>query len=137
MDVFVLDSWSILAWLKREQPAAQRVRILLESAEHRRTKLIMNIMNLGEVLYVSAKRKDLTYAERTVTNLRARIGIVPATDDLVMYAATLKARHRISYADGFAAATAMLRDAPLLTGDPELRRMSQHEKALKLEWIGG
>jgi len=48
----------------------------------------------------------------------------------------LKARYAISYADGFAAATAMLQGAPLVTGDPELRVMAAKEKALRLEWIG-
>lgn len=54
-----------------------------------------------------------------------------------MRAAFLKARHAISYADAFAAATAMRRESPLMTGDPELRVMAEQEKALKLEWIGG
>jgi predicted nucleic acid-binding protein len=53
-----------------------------------------------------------------------------------MAAATLKARYPISYADGFAAATAMLRQAPLVTGDPELRAMAKKEKVLRLEWLG-
>ncbi len=53
-----------------------------------------------------------------------------------MLAATLKARHAISYADGLAAATAILQDAPLATGDPELRDMAAKEKALRLQWIG-
>jgi predicted nucleic acid-binding protein len=51
-----------------------------------------------------------------------------------MLAATLKARHAISYADGFAAATAMLQGAPLVTGDPELRVMAAKEKSLR--WSG-
>lgn len=54
-----------------------------------------------------------------------------------MAAATLKSRHAISYADAFSAATALLRDVPLVTGDPELRTMAAAEKNLKLEWIGG
>lgn len=53
-----------------------------------------------------------------------------------MAAATLKSRHAISYADAFAAATALLRGAPLVTGDPELQTMSM-EPNLKLEWIAG
>jgi uncharacterized protein len=62
---------------------------------------------------------------------------ISAHDELVMLAATLKARYAISYADGFAAATALLQDAPLVTGDPELRAMAAKEKTLQLEWIGG
>jgi predicted nucleic acid-binding protein len=36
-----------------------------------------------------------------------------------MAATLLKSRHAISYADAFAAATALSECAPLITGDPE------------------
>jgi predicted nucleic acid-binding protein len=54
-----------------------------------------------------------------------------------MQASNLRARHAISYADAFAAATAMARKSPLVTGDPELRVLAQREKTLNVEWIGG
>lgn len=40
--------------------------------------------------------------------------------DLTASAARLKSRHRLSYADAFAVATARRHDAPLYTGDPEI-----------------
>jgi uncharacterized protein len=60
---------------------------------------------------------------------------VSASDELVMIAATFKARYPISYADGFAVATAVVRGEPLVTGDSELREMASTEKVIKLEWI--
>jgi predicted nucleic acid-binding protein len=135
MPVLILDAWAIMAWLKGQQPAAERVRRLLEAAERRERKLLMNIVNLGEVFYLCVKAKDLAYGEQVMGNIRGLIQTVPATDELVMFAATLKAHHAISYADAFAAATAMLRQAPLVTGDPELRAMTANEKTLTLEWI--
>ncbi len=136
MTELVLDTWGIVAWLQNEEPAANRVLLLLEAASRQECRLVMNIVNLGEVFYVSARLRNTAYAEKLVDELRSCIAIISATDDLVMYAATLKARYRISYADAFAAATAMLRDAPLVTGDPELKAMSANEKTLQLEWIG-
>lgn len=133
--MMVLDAWAVMAWLKNQQPAADRVRSLLEAAERRRQELLMSIVNLGEVFYISVKARDLAYGERVLDSLRPRLTIIPATDSLVMAAATLKSRHTISYADAFAAAAALLRDAPLVTGDPELRTMAATEKNLKLEWI--
>ncbi len=53
MHDLVLDAWAIMAWLKGQQPAADRVRALLEEAGDRRRKLAMNIVNLGEVFYLS------------------------------------------------------------------------------------
>jgi len=110
---------------------------LLDEAGRRERKLVMSILNLGEVFYLSVKARDLAYGERVLRSLRALIMTASATDELVMAAANLKARHAMSYADAFAVATAISRDAPLLTGDPELRALAAEEQALKLEWLGG
>ncbi len=132
----VLDAWAIMAWLKGQNPAADRVRVMLDAAESNPRKLAINIVNLGEVFYLSVKARDLAYGERVLENLRPRMATVSAGDELVMLAASLKARHAISYADAFAAATAMHREAPLVTGDPEFQAVAEKEKKLKLEWIG-
>src|SRR5271165_168435 len=132
----VLDAWAVMVWLKGQQPAAERTRALLEAAERREHRLSMNIVNVGEVFYLSVKARNLAYGRRVLETLQPRMTTISAHDELVLLAATLKARHAISYANGFAAATALLQDAPLVTGDPELRAMAAKEKALQLEWIG-
>jgi predicted nucleic acid-binding protein len=132
----VLDAWAVMVWLKGQQPAADRVRALLEAADRREHRLSMNIVNVGEVFYLSVKARNVVYGRRVLETLQPRVTTISAHDELVMLAATLKARYAISYADGFAAATALLQGAPLVTGDPELRVMSAKEKALQLEWIG-
>lgn len=137
MAALVLDAWAIMAWLKGEQPAASHVRALFDASGRRRAKPLMNIVNLGEVFYLAAKARNLAYGERVLENLRTRVAIVSASDEIVLFAASLKARHAISYADAFAAATAILARAPLVTGDPELQTMSIGEKQLKIEWIAG
>ena len=136
MHELVLDAWAIMAWLKGQQPAADRVRALLEEAGDRRRKLAMNMVNLGEVFYLSVKAKNHAYGHRVLETLRPRVMKISASDELVMLAATLKSRNAISYADAFAAATAILREVPLMTGDPELKVMAVTEKTLRVEWIG-
>ncbi len=132
----VLDAWAVMAWLKGQDPAAGRVRNLLKAAGPGERKPVMNIVNLGEVFYLSVKAKDLAYGQRVLDSLRPLLAIESAADELVMFAATLKARHAISYADAFAAATAIRREAPLVTGDAELRAVAAAEQNLKLHWIG-
>jgi predicted nucleic acid-binding protein len=136
MRVLVLDAWAVMAWLKGQQPAADQVRLLLETAEQREHRLAMNIVNLGEVFHLSVKARDLAYGRRVLETLHTRVTTVSAHDELVMLAATLKARHAISYADGFAAATAILQEAPLVTGDSEIKAMAAVERMLQLKWIG-
>ena len=135
MSSLVLDAWAVMAWLK-DQPAAVRLQVLLDEADSRKGRLFMNIVNLGEVLYLSAKARDLAYGERVLASLRSRVTIMSASDELVMSAAKLKSRYTISYADAFAAATAIIRELPLLTGDQALRAVATQEKKLQLEWIG-
>jgi len=136
MQELVLDAWAVMVWLKGQEPAARRVRLLLEAADRREQRLLMNIVNLGEVFYLCVKARDLSYGRQVLEALQPRVMTVSAHDELVMLAATLKARHPISYADGFAAATALLREAPLVTGDPEIKSMAAAERTLHLEWIG-
>lgn len=64
MPDLVLDAWAIMAWLKGQQPAAERVRWLLEAADRRERKLVMNIVNVGEVFYLSVRARDVAYGER-------------------------------------------------------------------------
>jgi uncharacterized protein len=125
-----------MVWLKGQQPGADRMRTLLEAAGRRECRLSMSVANLGEVFYLCVKARNLAYGRRVLETLNPRVMTISAHDELVMLAATLKARHAISYADGFAAATAILQDAPLVTGDPEIRTMAATENALQLEWIG-
>jgi predicted nucleic acid-binding protein len=56
---------------------------------------------------------------------------VPTSDD-IWNAATLKSRYPIAYADAFAAALAQKHNCPLVTVDPEFRRVDR----LEIDWIG-
>lgn len=99
MPELVLDAWAIMAWLKGQEPEAERVRLILESPDRHERHLIMNILNLGEVFYLSVKAKNVAYGERVIQALRPRIRTISASDQLVMPSAKLKAGHAISYAD--------------------------------------
>lgn len=129
----VLDSWALLAWLL-DQPAAGQVESLLERAERGEISLSMSWLNAGEVYYMTARELGAAQAEVFLTRLPSvplRLELPDAAD--VLSAAKLKAKHRISYADAFAAALAMRDGAALVTGDPELRTLSE---TVAVEWIG-
>jgi predicted nucleic acid-binding protein len=118
---FVLDAWAILALLQKEEPAAARVKQFIEEAQAQRLTLFVSVINLGEVFYRLGKVKGEIEAQKTLVEIRRLPLIeVPATDERVFAAAALKIRHHISYADAFAAASALELAATLVTGDPEL-----------------
>jgi predicted nucleic acid-binding protein len=111
-----LDSWAVIAWLRAEEPAAQRVARAIEA------RAIMSWVNVGEVYYVTVRRHGLDQARRVTNNLRFRLSLDEVTPARVIEAASIKARSAMSYADAFLCATAVAHDATILTGDDEILR---------------
>ncbi|MBZ5594904.1 MAG: type II toxin-antitoxin system VapC family toxin [Acidobacteriia bacterium] len=128
----VFDSWAILAYVQAEPGGAQVKSLLLENAEVRRPLWISSI-NLGEVWYTLARRHSPDHASRQLAEL-TQIGLERVDVDwpMVLQAADYKSRHKISYADAFAAALAKQRNAELVTGDREFRAL---ESEINIHWI--
>jgi ribonuclease VapC len=104
---------------------------VIQDVLDRRADAYLSVINLGEVYYRVGKVQGEEAAQSALQDLlRLSWAIVPATDDRVFAAATLKMRYPISYADAFAAASAAEYDAALLTGDPELEQLGG---SLKIE----
>jgi predicted nucleic acid-binding protein len=131
-----LDAWPLVAWLEADPITAPRIRQLFRTAAAGAARLHINAINLGEVFYIAARRRGHSVALELISELRSRLLVVPAADELIMAAALLKAGGGISYADAFAAATAIALNLTLVTGDPELRRLVRRQPALKLHWLG-
>ena len=120
----MLDSFAVLSFLE-DEPGAAFVRELLEEAEAGRTRLAMCVVNLGEIWYAIARAVSPELADTLIAEIRSRsIEIVDADWPLTLQAAIYKSRGGISYADCFAAALAKIRQAELVTGDPEFRRLA-------------
>ena len=125
----VLDSFAILAYLKMEGKY-KKVKDLLASDE----VLFMNDINVGEAFYVLAKERGVEKAEYFVNTVLPNLPIklVPNALQDVLEAARIKATHSISYADCFVVATALKKDAAIVTGDPEFKKV---QKAVEIEWM--
>ncbi len=134
MSAYVLDAWPLISWL-RNQPAADTVGQFLRASQAGSCHLSICVLNLGEVLYRMARLRGFDAACGNIEALRQQMRVLPVTDDLVMRAAALKAAHKISFADGFAVATALELQAPLVTGDPEIRAMARTVPQLQLHWL--
>jgi len=131
---FVLDAWAVLALLQKEEPAASRVKQLLEEAAEGNIELFISIINLGEVIYRIGKIKGENEAQETLDQIRRlSLTVVPASEEAVFAAVRFKMRCAISYADAFAAATTEDLGAVLVTGDPELEQLEDRIRIEKLE----
>jgi predicted nucleic acid-binding protein len=139
--VAVVDSWGILAFLRAEEPGATAMRRYLRRARTGNLRLLLNVVNLGEIFYRLLQLTDEPQAEERLSQIKTLpIEIVPAREALVMAAARVKAAHRLSYADAFAVATGQAENAPVITGDPEIlalppsvirvRKLDRHDDRL-------
>lgn len=131
--VRVLDSYSLLAYIEGEAGAETMIEIFRVARDSGRS-LFLSVVNWGEVYYITMREAGHERADE-VAHLIATlpIQIVPADLDLTRPAAELKSKHRMSYADCFAAALARQRKAELVTGDRDFRQVEGEVKILWLE----
>ena len=130
----VLDSWALMA-LFNDEPAASAVEKLLIKAGTGSTKLLMTIINWGEIYYSIMRGASQDLAENHAREIHAMpIELVPIETDLalVRQAAIFKASRKLAYADAFAAGLAKLRNAELVTGDRDFKSV-EHE--IKIAWL--
>lgn len=131
----VLDSWATLAFLL-DEPAAAEVEALLRAAQAGEASLGMCVVNVGEVLYRMERIGGNEAPGRALDALRdLPIEFVDVGLELTEQAAALKATTPVSFADCFAAAVAISRDAELATGDPEFARFGPPLQVLWLSRI--
>lgn len=118
---YVFDAWAMLAYFHNEEPAAAQVAHWLEAALQKKVEAYISVINLGEIYYRVGKTLGAQQAEAVLVDLESLpLHVIAAENDLVFSAARWKMRHRLSYADAFAIATAQKLGATLVTGDPEL-----------------
>lgn len=128
----LLDSFAVLAWIQNE-PGANRVEALLTRAQRRRSSLLLNVVNLGEVYYRLARQHGHPFAQEIVRQLEILpLQLYPCDRGLALEAARIKADFPMAYADAFAVATAIREDAVIVTGDPEFSKV---EHLVTIEWL--
>ena len=128
----VLDSWAVIAYLE-DEPAAERVADIISDAHEQGIPLFMTVVNAGEVWYIVAREASASDAEASIKQLRdLGIEFVDADWDLAKDAGYFKSKHKMSFADCFAAALAKQRKAHLATGDPEFKQVEQQ---ITINWL--
>ena len=132
----VLDSWALIAFFE-DEPAAEQVEKLLSQAADEKHQLLLCAVNWGEIYYNTLREVSLEAAEQKAQEIASLpIDLIGVSDDLTLarQAAIFKATRKLAYADCFAAALAKLRNAELVTGDPEFKEV---EKEIKINWLQG
>lgn len=132
LPVFVLDTFALIAYIQ-DEAGASRVQALLEIAAKEKCRLLISIINLGEVLYIIERRGGIAKVQDTLALIRQLpIEVLPADEQSVFSAAHIKASHALSYADAFAVAVAIHEDAVILTSDSEFESVTS---LVAVEWL--
>jgi len=133
--VAVVDAWAALAFLRKEGSADATMRRYLKRADSGNVRLLMSLVNLGEVYYRMIQLAGVDQADERLRLFRKLpIEMVPVREPLAMEAGRIKAQYRISFADAFAVATARVESGTVLTGDPEILALPRDVvRTVKLE----
>ena len=95
----------------------------------------MSVINLGEVLYVTERKRGLQKAQDMLAVVgKLPIHIVDADRAQTLIAANIKAHWHIAYADCFAAALARIEGATVVTGDPEFKQLDE-ASIVPVRWL--
>ena len=135
MATMVLDAHALMV-LFNDEPGADEVEKILLKAESGSPKLLMSVVNWGEIYYSILRGASQEMAETKAHEIAGmQIELVPVDPDdleLVRQAAAFKATRKMSYADCFAAALAKIKNAELVTGDREFKQLARD---VKIHWL--
>ncbi len=132
MGRYVLDTSAFLCYL-RDESGADFVYEILSSRE---SENFMHRVNLGEIYYGILRRDG----ERKANEVYGFLVQYPVRyledlgDPFLVTVARLKVRYGLGFADSFAAATAVLNNAVLVTKDNDFRPL-ERKGIVKIRWL--
>ena len=117
MALFVLDTQALLKYYL-DEPGGSIVEDYLRRVSEKKIKGYINLVTLSELFYILCRINEQLAIEKE-RNLRSfGIKVVSIRDKSKIWkeAASIKARHSLSLADAYGAATAITLKATLVTG---------------------
>ena len=129
---FVFDSHALLKFFQKEK-GYEKVLHLLEDIKRTGAIKYISAINLGEIIYTTKREFGDQKKLEVLAHLeRLNFRVLPIPNQLIFQAAEYKAQFSISYADCFALASAVEHKAPLVTGDPDFRKV---ERVAEIFWV--
>lgn len=119
MKYYLLDTSALLT-LRDDEEGADEVANILMQAELDKVKVFGCFITLMEIFYRVWKDENETAGKFAYTQCKSLpIVWIHENNDLLEQAAKIKANNRVSLADAWIAASAMLQEAWLIHKDPE------------------
>jgi len=120
---YIFDSYAWIAYFRME-PGFDRITGLLLSIEQQSNIGITCGINLGEVYYMLCRKQSEEKAKFALESIKQfPINIIIPDLELILAAAKIKARFKISYADAFAIQLCIDKNGILISDDPEIHNL--------------
>lgn len=133
MKRFLLDTSALLT-LRDDEPGAQRVAEVLQSASQGKAKCYGCFISLMEVLYRVWRDEGKPAGQLAHQQcLALPIEWLHSSNSLLTKAAEFKALHSLSFADAWIAACAVDQGATLLHKDPEFKGLAVMQEFLPMK----
>jgi len=136
MNRYVLDACALLALLRNE-PGADKVAGAINAANNGEAQIVMHKANLLEVYYDLYRCLGKEKADMVLSEILKRPITINAdiSDAIFTEAGRLKASYKISFADSFALAQAIISAGELLTTDHHEFDVIEEKENICFLWI--
>jgi len=128
----ILDSSALLRFFSCGK-GYELIEKELEIAQKEEQKILLNLINLGEIYYAVKNKFNKETAEKTlefINNLP--ISICLASKEVILRAADLKSDFGIPFVDAICAASAIIENATILTCDFDFKKVSSE---VEIIWV--
>lgn len=113
----VLDASAVISFFE-DRSGGEVVEKLVAESVAGKAELLMSVVNWGEVYYSAWRARGKGAARQMAAEIsQFPIQVVNADSELTKYAAELRAKYNLPYADCFAAALSKVFKAELVTSD--------------------
>jgi predicted nucleic acid-binding protein len=129
--IYVLDASAVVRYLTNGI-GEEKVDALIHRSHKHEARLLISMVNWGEVLYVLAGMIGLEKATSVLKAMSAVLESFAIDEELAEAAAVIKFHYKMGYADCYAAALTMRIDATLVTSDPDFAKLGKKLKLLPL-----
>ena len=131
---YVLDSSAFLTFFEDEK-GTSTVQKLLELAKKEEVIIFVCFATYTEIFYITFREQGQEEAQKRIKLMnRLAVTRVESSEELGLIAGRLKATNKLSFADAWIAATAVLYDSTLVHKDPEFEQLENEVKVLKLPY---
>ena len=131
---YVLDSSAFLTFFEDEK-GTSTVQKLLERAKKEEVIIFVCFATYTEIFYITFREQGQEEAQKRIKLMnRLAVTRVESSEELGLIAGRLKATSKLSFADAWIAATAVLYDSTLVHKDPEFEQLENEVKVLKLPY---